>query len=159
MLMQWVGFGKGAGRKEEDDRNPTGGLGFIKNRGQVCLMVELRVRVSSSLGTLCRLDLLCVPSSLRTSLPLSRFLYQFSIMSEQPSSSNAVAASPWHAKHPAPKLASVPVVTREQLLEMLQQDSLDKPPSFLLVDLRRMDHQVGLCFFLDIRMVWPSNSF
>lgn len=54
---------------------------------------------------------------------------------------------PWHAAYPAPRNPQPTAIAREEVLAMLQAQLVNKPSSssardFLLVDLRRVDHEV-----------------
>lgn len=57
---------------------------------------------------------------------------------EQPKDAGS---QPWHAKYPAPQ-HQPGSVTREAVLDMLQSDSLVAGRDYLLVDVRRNDHEV-----------------
>ncbi|SPO04111.1 related to arsenate reductase (Arc2) [Cephalotrichum gorgonifer] len=65
-------------------------------------------------------------------------------MSSTQASDRAVAA-PWYAAYPAPRNAQPESLTREQVLEMLKSSdpSGGGARKFLLVDLRRNDHEGG----------------
>jgi hypothetical protein len=52
---------------------------------------------------------------------------------------------PWHAAYPAVKTASIPTITCRELLRWYEEGK--KPGlDFVLVDLRRADHEVRLRF-------------
>lgn len=55
---------------------------------------------------------------------------------------NSTPPSPWHAAYPAPSTLDPPTLTRTEVLQRFQQG---KRPGkdFILVDLRRMDHEGG----------------
>ena len=50
-----------------------------------------------------------------------------------------LAQAPWHAAYPAPKTTEPGALTKEDVLGMLQRGEED----FVLIDLRRNDHEVG----------------
>jgi hypothetical protein len=55
------------------------------------------------------------------------------------------AEVPWHAAYPAVKTASIPTITCKELLRWYEEGK--KPGlDFVLVDLRRADHEVRLRF-------------
>jgi hypothetical protein len=55
------------------------------------------------------------------------------------------AEVPWHAAYPAVKTASIPTITCKELLRWYEEGK--KPGlDFVLVDLRRADHEVHLRF-------------
>lgn len=58
-------------------------------------------------------------------------------------SQQEASIAPWHAKYPAPK-HQPGSLTREQLLEMMRQVGGVAGADFVLVDLRRNDHEVSL---------------
>ena len=52
--------------------------------------------------------------------------------------------TPWHAAFPAPK-STAPTITREEVLPWIKERKAkgpDAPVDFVLVDLRRADHEV-----------------
>lgn len=54
-----------------------------------------------------------------------------------------MVATPWHAAYQAPRNAEPESLTREQVLEMLKSNGSSRGTGkFLLVDLRRNDHEV-----------------
>lgn len=53
--------------------------------------------------------------------------------------------SSWHAAYPAPKQASS-AIDRPQVLELLRSDAGAGKKNFILVDLRRNDHEVRSMF-------------
>jgi len=55
--------------------------------------------------------------------------------------SDAVPQPPWHAAYPAPK-TDAPSITRDAVLEMLRNGRDTAGKDFVLVDLRRADHEV-----------------
>lgn len=72
------------------------------------------------------------------------------VLKADPAVTNATMASqqqasivPWHAKYPAPE-HQPGSLTREQLLELMKQVGDVAGADFLLVDLRRNDHEVSL---------------
>ncbi|KAK5940497.1 hypothetical protein PMZ80_006913 [Knufia obscura] len=58
------------------------------------------------------------------------------------SSANQPESPPWHAAFPAPK-ATPGAVTASQLLQMIQQFKASGQPTYMLVDVRRNDHEGG----------------
>lgn len=54
---------------------------------------------------------------------------------------------PWHAAYPAPRNSQPAGLGREKVLAMLKAES-SSPRDFLLVDLRRTDHEVRPSFSL-----------
>jgi arsenical-resistance protein 2 len=67
----------------------------------------------------------------------------------QPTESTAAALAPpppWHAAYPAPRKPEQQGATREEVLAMLESQLKDQnrsgPRDFVLVDLRRTDHEV-----------------
>ncbi|KAH9904974.1 Rhodanese-like domain-containing protein [Xylariomycetidae sp. FL2044] len=55
----------------------------------------------------------------------------------------AAAAPPWHAAFPAPRTTSVDAVTKEEVLELLKNSSKQAGVDYVIVDLRRNDHEGG----------------
>ena len=53
----------------------------------------------------------------------------------------AAAEAPWHAAFPPPKCTKPASITRSEVLEMFQNGK-KAGKDFVLVDLRRMDHEV-----------------
>lgn len=49
--------------------------------------------------------------------------------------------SPWHAAYPVPKQAS-PAIDRQEVLELLRSEVDTAKKTYILVDLRRNDHEV-----------------
>ncbi|OIW32811.1 hypothetical protein CONLIGDRAFT_558176, partial [Coniochaeta ligniaria NRRL 30616] len=65
---------------------------------------------------------------------------------------------PWHAAYPAPKTVASPI-TRETVLEMLHDGSRVAGKDFILVDLRRVDHEGGSIrgsINLPAHSLWPN---
>lgn len=60
------------------------------------------------------------------------------------------AQAPWHAAYPDPK-ADVVFLTREEVLALLQDPQAVAGKDYVLIDLRRNDHEV--CF--DVPLIWP----
>jgi arsenical-resistance protein 2 len=62
------------------------------------------------------------------------------------------ATLPWHAAYPAPRTAEPRGIAREEVLAMLKAQLKDQNSSglrdFLLVDLRRVDHEVRHIYYL-----------
>ena len=54
----------------------------------------------------------------------------------------AASPAPWHAAYPAPK-AEASAISREDVLSMLRSGESVAGKTFVLVDLRRNDHEVG----------------
>jgi len=52
-------------------------------------------------------------------------------------------AIPWHAAYPSPRDAQLKSLTREQVLEMLKSGASVLGKDFLLIDVRRNDHEGG----------------
>ena len=52
------------------------------------------------------------------------------------------AEVPWHAAYPPPRKAEVSSVSQTELLQMFR-DGQKPGRDFILVDLRRSDHEVG----------------
>lgn len=57
-------------------------------------------------------------------------------------SSDAPNSLPWYAAYPAPSNQSPMSITREQVLDMLKEKNVTMQRDFVLVDLRRADHEV-----------------
>lgn len=56
----------------------------------------------------------------------------------------AAPEAPWHAAYPTPKISEPASLTREEVLDMLKKRSQGPANSdFVLVDVRRNDHQVS----------------
>jgi arsenical-resistance protein 2 len=53
-----------------------------------------------------------------------------------------IPSPPWHAAYPAPKNQEPASMTRDTLLEMIKNDGRVAGRDFVLVDLRRVDHEV-----------------
>jgi arsenical-resistance protein 2 len=51
----------------------------------------------------------------------------------------------WHAVYPAPRQASPATIQREVVLEMLHSNTDAVGKDYILVDLRRNDHEVSSC--------------
>ncbi|KAH8195829.1 hypothetical protein TruAng_009999 [Truncatella angustata] len=51
--------------------------------------------------------------------------------------------TPWHAAYPSPTNASPATITRDEVLEILKGEDGTTCPSYVLVDLRRTDHEGG----------------
>ncbi|OIW24992.1 hypothetical protein CONLIGDRAFT_77636 [Coniochaeta ligniaria NRRL 30616] len=65
---------------------------------------------------------------------------------------------PWHAAYPAPKIEARSI-TRETVLEMLRDGNKVASKDFVLIDLRRIDHQGGAIrgsINLPAYSLWPS---
>lgn len=58
------------------------------------------------------------------------------------SNSDAPNPPPWYAAYPAPSNKSPASITREQVLSMLKEENSSVQKDFVLVDLRRIDHEV-----------------
>jgi len=59
-------------------------------------------------------------------------------------SSHPTKSQPWHAAYPVPK--STPgVVTHHEVMSMLKEAGQGSPRDFVLVDVRRNDHEVRSC--------------
>lgn len=54
---------------------------------------------------------------------------------------------PWHAAFPSPKRQEPETMTRGEVLKMMKDDGSVAGKDYLLVDLRRTDHQV--CYSLE----------
>jgi arsenical-resistance protein 2 len=52
------------------------------------------------------------------------------------------SSSPWYAAYPDPKDRNPAGILRQDVLEMLKQGNSSTSKDFVLVDLRRNDHQV-----------------
>ena len=52
------------------------------------------------------------------------------------------ASAPWHAAFPTPKDAELGAVGQEEVLQMIK-DAGKGAPAFVLVDVRRNDHEVS----------------
>lgn len=50
--------------------------------------------------------------------------------------------APWHAAYPSPTNSAPQHITREELLAMLKTSTTDTAKDYVLVDLRRADHDV-----------------
>lgn len=61
------------------------------------------------------------------------------------SSNTANASPPWHAAYPSPKQANPPAIARQDVLELLRSGTKVAGKDCVLVDLRRNDHEVGVC--------------
>ena len=86
---------------------------------------------------------------------LGRSIYSFSrtfpanmstAQSTEPTTTAPAPALPWHAAYPAPRKAEQQGTTREEVLAMLKTQLGDQKGGgvrdFVLVDLRRVDHEV-----------------
>ena len=52
------------------------------------------------------------------------------------------ATTPWHAAYPAPRNAEPAAVTREEVLALMESTGDAAHRAYVLVDLRRNDHEV-----------------
>ena len=59
----------------------------------------------------------------------------------------AASPAPWHAAFPAPKDVALGSVSREEVLQMIKGVEKGAARDFVLVDVRRNDHEV--CISLD----------
>lgn len=73
-------------------------------------------------------------------LGLPRFPYPVSMSATE--SSNL--PSPWYAAYPTPKTQNPTTILREDVLEMLKQGKSVVGKDFILIDLRRNDHEVRI---------------
>lgn len=90
-----------------------------------------------------------VPTLLRRtvhSLPRSCSARMSAPQPTEPTTTVAPTPPPWHAAYPAPRNAEPLGATREEVLAMLKAQLKDQnsscPRDFVLVDLRRTDHEV-----------------
>lgn len=67
---------------------------------------------------------------------------------------SATAPPPWHAAYPAPK-KEAPSITRGAVLEMLRDSENIAGKDFVLVDLRRSDHEV--CSVIPLPQMWARS--
>lgn len=51
-------------------------------------------------------------------------------------------AAPWHAAYPTPKATAVSALSKSSLLSLLQEQRSSSTRNFLVVDLRKADHEV-----------------
>lgn len=58
--------------------------------------------------------------------------------------SQPAADAPWHAAFPAPKDAELGSLSREEVLQMIKGANKNAQ-DFVLVDVRRNDHEVSIC--------------
>lgn len=58
--------------------------------------------------------------------------------------SEAPATTPWHAAFPAPKDVELGAVDRGEVLEMIKGVDKGATRDFVLVDVRRNDHEVSI---------------
>lgn len=56
--------------------------------------------------------------------------------------SDNATANPWHAAYPAPSHAELGKMTRQEVLSLLKNSEKAAGRDFMLVDLRRNDHEV-----------------
>ena len=54
---------------------------------------------------------------------------------------------PWHTAYPAPRNSNPESISRAEVLQLLLRDHDDGKSGFVLIDLRRMDHEVGDSLF------------
>jgi len=57
--------------------------------------------------------------------------------------STVTTTSPWHAMYPAPRQSSPATIDRQQVLELLRSDVGTVKKDYVLVDVRRNDHEVS----------------
>ncbi|GAB1313398.1 hypothetical protein MFIFM68171_03608 [Madurella fahalii] len=83
------------------------------------------------------------------SLNVTQSAMMSSYQPSEPSEPTTTAAPtpPWYAAYPGPRSSEPKCITREEVLAMLKTQLTDKTPKsardFVLVDLRRTDHQGG----------------
>lgn len=75
-----------------------------------------------------------------TETSLTQYLYIFTYRNSNRSTMATSAQAPWHAAYPAPRTTDPGALAKEDVLGMLQRDEQD----FVLIDLRRNDHEVQL---------------
>jgi len=68
---------------------------------------------------------------------------------------SAAVPPPWHAAYPAPK-TEAPSITRDAVLEMLRNGRNAAGKDFVLVDLRRADHEV--CVVISLSKNRPKTQ-
>jgi len=52
------------------------------------------------------------------------------------------AAAPWHAAYPSPVDGPIPKISAAELLSLMKEQQSSTQQDFLIVDLRKADHQV-----------------
>ena len=75
-------------------------------------------------------------------LALLRFFSQLNMAHPSPASKEAEV--PWHSSYPLPRNTNVSSISRTELIQMFR-DSQRPGKDFVLVDLRRSDHEVEFC--------------
>jgi len=83
-------------------------------------------------------------SLLRHRIPAQSYWGRFTMAST--TQATATAPPSWHAAYPAPK-TEAPSITREAVLEMLRDSGNVPGKDLVLVDLRRVDHEVCSCLY------------
>lgn len=68
--------------------------------------------------------------------------------------SQPAADAPWHAAFPAPKDVELGALSREEVLEMVKGADKKDVQDFVLVDVRRNDHEVRI-----FRLISASSSY
>jgi arsenical-resistance protein 2 len=56
------------------------------------------------------------------------------------------AATPWHAAYPSPLCKTPAAMTRQEVLNMIKDSKNIAGKNYVLVDLRRTDHEVAPTF-------------
>lgn len=79
--------------------------------------------------------------SYSTSVPLQRLTHA-SISKKMASTQEPGSQQPWHAAYPTPRNAQPGNLTREELIKMIKGSNRVAGRDFVLVDLRRNDHEV-----------------
>ena len=62
--------------------------------------------------------------------------------SNEPNSQHAAIDAPWHAAYPTPKNHSPETISRQEILGLLRGAEKSQK-DFVLIDLRRTDHEVA----------------
>jgi hypothetical protein len=65
-----------------------------------------------------------------------------SSVSQKMAFSNQVDIASWHSVYPPPRDVELKYVTREAVLQMMKDSESTTAKDFLLIDLRRTDHEV-----------------
>jgi arsenical-resistance protein 2 len=61
------------------------------------------------------------------------------------------AATPWHAAYPSPLCKTPAAMTRQEVLNMIKDSKNIAGKNYVLVDLRRTDHEVAPTFTFSVK--------
>ncbi|KIL93944.1 oxidoreductase [Fusarium avenaceum] len=62
--------------------------------------------------------------------------------------SSTDAAAPWHAAYPSPLCETPAAMTRQEVLSMIKDSNNIPGKKYVLIDLRRTDHEVAYTFLM-----------